>query len=168
MFRQLNQILLLALISAPGVVRGAEPSPENTLDVLQAQRIEVLQQAVEQAEVLYKAATVPYSEVWEAQRTLLEAKLEQNQSSKDRVAILEEYLAGAKKVEQLAIQLGSGARISSREVSQAKAERLRIEIKLAKAKAKSDVSASFELYQQERFAIHHLQLKQLDWKKAAA
>lgn len=158
--------LLLASFAASAFAQQA--ADEMSLSELQAERIEVLSQAVEQARTLYQNSTVPYHEVWEAQRTLYEAQLEQSNSKEERVAILEKYVEAAKLDEEIAVQLLEVARGSSRDVSRAKAERLRIEIMLKEIKSQKEVAANADLRRQEILAVHHLQIQEFELTKAEA
>lgn len=165
-FTTLVAILFVTLLSVS--VKADEPNEEVKLSDLQKERLEVLSEAVEQAKVLYQSARVTYREVWDAECIFFEAKLEQCKSKQERVAVLEEYLAGAKKVEEINVQLRKDARASGRDVSMAKAERLRIEIMLQEVKAGGEDTASSELRQQLFFAKQNHAIKLMELKMAEA
>lgn len=172
MFRQITDVstcfpvLLVAICSIS--VNAEEPAQQTKLQDLQEERLAVLGEAVEQAKVLYQSARAPYREVWDAECILFKAKLEQCKSKPERVAVLEEYLAAAKRVEEINVQLRKDARASGRDVSQAKAERLRIEIMLQKAKAGGEETVNNELQQQLFFANQNHAIKLMEWKMAEA
>ncbi|PQO40917.1 hypothetical protein [Blastopirellula marina] len=159
-------IVFVTLLSVS--VKADEPNEEVKLSDLRKERLEVLSEAVEQAKVLYQSARALYREVWDAECILFEAKLEQCKSKQERVAVLEEYLAEAKKVEEITIQLRKDARASGRDVSLAKAERLRIEIMLQETKAGGEDTANNELRQQLFFAQQNYAIKLMELKMAEA
>src|SRR5262245_2409386 len=102
---------------------------------LRKERLAVVRAIAKLATEAYKAGTGTYDEVQEATRTVLQAELEQCDSDKDRVAVLEKFAAEARKREEHAGQVSKTGQAPIRTALKAKADRLQAEIALEQAKA---------------------------------
>ncbi len=120
--------------------RGQEPVGSevkaDTLKQLRAERLAVLSEILKHTTEAYKAAAADYQEVNAATQALLQAELEQCESDKDAVAVLEKIVAQAKEAEQIADQRSKTGASQPWAALKAQADRLLAEIELEKAKTK--------------------------------
>lgn len=120
--------------------RGQEPArpavKADALQQLRAEHLAVLREIVKQTTAAWKAGAADYQQVSAAMQALHKAELEQCESDKDRVAVLEKIVAQAKEAEQIADQFGKAGTSAPWAALKAKADRLQAEIDLEKVKTK--------------------------------
>ncbi len=107
----------------------------NKLESLMAERLATLQALLRLANESYKAGTASVEQVSEATRLLFEAELEQCQTNKDRIRVLEKFVTNAKENERRAEQLVKTGTAPPSATLRARADRLRLEIALERVKA---------------------------------
>jgi len=121
-------------------VRGEEPvRPAGKADALQqlrAERMAVLHEIAKQTTEAWKAGTADYQQVSAATQALHEAELEQCESDKERIAVLQKIVGQAKEAEQIADRFGKAGTSAPWVTLKAKADRLQAEIELEKTKTK--------------------------------
>jgi multidrug resistance efflux pump len=148
--------------SAPPVTKGSK------VKELLKERLATLRELVKlETLVYYKAGAGSYDQVHEAARMLLQAELEQCDSDKERVALLEKFVAEVKKQEQLAVQLNKAGRGPTGTALKAKADRLQAEIALERARAKLAAGPGDGKTAQESHGQVALAEKQVAIKRAA-
>jgi hypothetical protein len=128
----------LYVSSQPACGQGSD-RPEvkaDTLKQLRAERLAVLREIVKQTTEAFKAGATDYQQVSTATQALHQAELEQCESDKDRIAVLEKIVAQAKAAEQIADQRSKTGASQPWEALKARADRLQAEIDLAKAETK--------------------------------
>jgi hypothetical protein len=128
----------LYVSSQPACGQGsARPEVKaDTLKQLRAERLTVLREIVKQTTEAFKAGATDYQQVSAATQALHQAELEQCESDKDRVAVLEKIVAQAKAAEQIADQRSKTGTSQPWEALKARADRLQAEIDLEKAETK--------------------------------
>jgi hypothetical protein len=128
----------LCVFSQPA--RGQDPVRSevkaDTLKQLRAERLAVLRELVKHTTEVYKAAAADYQEVNAATQALHQAELEQCESDKDRLTVLEKIVAQAKEAEQIADQRSKTGTSQPWGALKARADRLQAEIELEQAKTK--------------------------------
>jgi hypothetical protein len=153
-------------------VDAQEPAkPEATqakLQELLKERLATVREIAKLTMAAYKTLAIPYDEVREATRMLLEAELEQCDSDKARIAVLEKFVVEAKKLEEQTGQLSKTGQAPTRTALKAKADRLQIEIALEQAKAKAAGRTSFDLRDHVALAENQLAIKRAAVKVAEA
>jgi hypothetical protein len=132
------------------------------------ERLAVIREIAKLATDAYKAGTGSYDEVREASRMVLVAELEQCDSDKERIAVLEKFVVEAKKQEEHAGQLSKTGQAPTRMVLKAKADRLQAEIALEQAKAKAGGQTALESHTQLALAEKQLAIKRATVKVAEA
>lgn len=122
--------LLFAL--AVGFESVAQPADQEDVDVLRAERIELLRHILEINEERYRLGDAEIDEVSKAQQELLSAELEAADSVEERLQLLTAQVELAKRIEDIAsakFEQGLGTQIG---VLQAKSARLKFAIELQK------------------------------------
>lgn len=132
------------------------------------ERLAVLREIAKLSTEAYKSGTRSYAEVREATRMVLQAELEQCNSDKDRIAVLEKWVAEAKKMEEHAGQLSKTGQVPIATALKAKADRLQAEIALEQAKAKAGGQTGIELNDQVALAEKQVAIKRAAVKVAEA
>jgi hypothetical protein len=135
-------LLMIALgcwfLSSPALKAQALGQPgaqAPDLNALQKERLTTVRDIAKLAAEAYKAGLGSYDEVREAAQMVLQAELEQCASDKERVAVLQKFVAQAKQLEDHAAQLSKTGQAPTRTALKAKAERLQAEISLQRAAA---------------------------------
>jgi hypothetical protein len=141
---------ILAVIAATLLVspirsqEGATPASKDKTDAsakkvqeLRKERIAVLEKMTEQLAALFRTAKVDYVEVLEAQRLLLEAKLDAAETDKERVELYKQLVDVLKAREKSAEARRQAGREIEPNVLKARARRLEAEIHLEQAKMKA-------------------------------
>jgi multidrug resistance efflux pump len=162
-------LVLLAVFAGTPRLQAEEPTVPKAkgreLEELQKERLATLRQFAKLATEGYlKGGTVSYLEVQRANRMLLEAELEQCGSEKERIAVLEKFVAQAKDQEKHAAALNKAGVTPARTVLEAKADRLQVEIALERARARVSAPADLDLPErvallEKRVAIKGVELK---------
>jgi hypothetical protein len=158
------------LVSQHVDARGAaEPgAKDGKLKALQKERLAAVRELAKLATDRYKTGSVSEDEVREAIRMVLAAELEQCDSDKDRVAVLEKVVAEAKKLEDRVAQLHKAGQAPFGATLKAKADRLQAEIALERARTKEVGGAALETDAQVALAEKHVAIKQAASKVAEA
>jgi hypothetical protein len=135
-------LLMIALgcwfLSSPALKAQALGQPgaqAPDLNELLKERLTTVREIAKLAAEAYKAGLGSYDEVGEAARLVLQAELEQCASDKERVAVLQKFVAQAKQLEDHAGQLSKTGQAPTRTALKAKADRLQAEIALRRATA---------------------------------
>jgi hypothetical protein len=171
-------LVCLVLLAVSVVIprsSAEDPAPlkgkGRALEDLQKERLATLRELAKMATDAYqKGGTGSYLEVQRVIRQLLEAELEQCGSEKERVAILEKFVAAAKDLEKHAAALHKAGVTSPRTVLEAKADRLQVEIALERARGRVSAPADSELADrvallEKRVAIQRVELKMAESQK---
>jgi hypothetical protein len=132
------------------------------------ERLAVIREIAKLSTEAYKAGAASYDEVREAVRMVLQAELEQCDSDKDRITVLEKVVAEAKKMEEHAGQLSKTGQAPTRTALRAKADRLQAEIKLEQATTKVGGRTGLELNDQVALAEKQVAIKRAAVKVADA
>jgi len=121
--------------------RPAKASPSSASDrkvkELLKERLAVLREVEARAIASYEAGHTPLEQVQQARRAVLDAELALSESSKQRIAILEQLVAMSKDAEQVATRRSEMGVTSRGEALIARASRLEAEIKLEQEKARA-------------------------------
>jgi hypothetical protein len=170
-------LLLLAvsgddLSVSPHRACGQEPAQPEAKGAKQKEllreHLAVVREIAKLSTDAYKAGAGSYDEVREATRMVLQAELEQCDSDKDRIAVLEKFVAEAKKMEEHAARLSKTGQAPMRTALKAKANRLQAEIGLEQAKTKGAGQTSLELPDQVARAEKLVAIKRAAVKVAEA
>jgi hypothetical protein len=137
---------------------------ESKLKELLKERLATTRELAKQVTQRLKKIQGRPEEQLEATRLMFEAELDVCDSDKERIAVLEKFLASAKDNEKIAMQLHKTGEAAETTALGAKAERLRVEIALERAKAKAAVkparaNAAQELQDQVALAEKHVAIK---------
>jgi hypothetical protein len=120
--------------------RGAGQNVKDArLKELLKERLATLKDFASQTKEAYRIGPpggVSPADVTAANRAVYQAELELCDTDKERVAVLEKWLAAAKKWEKTVEEMVKGQAYAPREVLKAKAERLEVEIALRRVKVK--------------------------------
>ncbi|MDB5386651.1 MAG: hypothetical protein JWM11_2297 [Planctomycetaceae bacterium] len=122
------------VLSSPHAQLAAAEPKDSQLKQLYSERVDVLTKIVEELTAARSNAMASIEQVHHARLNLLQAELEQADTAKDRVAILEKLWEFAKEREQVAIKLVEKGAGSSTYLLQTKADRLGAEIAWQRAK----------------------------------
>ena len=131
------QILSALLVSYLFLHSGrvtAQVSQSGKVRELQQQRLATLRDLVKTTREHYNNGEVSSDELLSATRQEMEAELELCASNKERIAVLERVLAGAKALEEQAAKLAANKLLSKRALLKATADRLQQEILLEQAR----------------------------------
>lgn len=122
----------------PASVRGGAPKDNGArLKALLAERLAVAREMSDQTTKAYKAGAISFARVHEATLVVLTAELDLCERDKDRVLVLEKFVAAMKQVEdQVAEQHKAGATAAGT-LFKAKLARLEAEIALERAKVRA-------------------------------
>jgi hypothetical protein len=123
------------------------------------ERLAVVRQIAKLSTEAYKAGDGTYDEVREAARMMLQAELDQCDSDKYRIAVIEKFVTEAKMMEEHAGQLSKAGRAPPRTALKAKADRLQAEIALEQAKTKDGGQTGLELSDQVALAEKQVAIK---------
>src|SRR5947208_756720 len=118
--------VLLAALSWLPSLRAADPPAR--VDDLRKERLAVVHEIAKQATAAYKVGTGSYEEMRDATRMVLEAELDQCTTDKERLAVLEQVVAEARKWEDLVAQTIKAGQVPARTGLKARADRLAAEI----------------------------------------
>jgi hypothetical protein len=132
------------------------------------ERLAVVRQIAKLAADEYKAGTGSFDGVREANRMVLQAELERCDSDKGRVAVLEKFVAEARKLEEHAGRLSKTGMAPTRTALKAKADRLQAEIALERVKAKAGGRTGLERNDQVDLAANQVAIKRAAVKVAEA
>ena len=162
-----------AMLPVSGQRAGAEqPGDAKTERAKEKALLEELQATVRDLAKLstrsFETGTGSIDDVREATRLLLQAQLQQSDSTKDRIAVLEKFVAEAKKLEEQAEKLFKAGVASSRAALKARADRLQAELDLQREKAKGTRTTSAELPDKVALAEKEVAIKQAGLKVAEA
>jgi hypothetical protein len=109
------------------------------LKELLQERLATLRKLVKQTQADYLAGKVSFDRLHQATRALLDAELEQCESDKERIPVLEKIVALAKDSEKSAVQRYETGNATQSDALMATASRLEAEIALERAKSKAPV-----------------------------
>jgi hypothetical protein len=126
----------LAQEKAAPVTKDQADESVKKVKKLREERIATLEEVVDDLTILFKASRGDYEDLLEAQRVLIEAKLEYAETDEERVKLYEKLVAILKKRETYAEGLAQAGRVVRPIVLKAKARRLAAEIHLEQAKMK--------------------------------
>lgn len=113
---------------------AAQVSQNSKVRDLQQQRLSTLRDLVRITREHYDNGEVSSDELISATRQEMEAELDLCASNKERIAVLERVLAGAKALEEQAAKLAANKLLSKRSLLKATADRLQQEILLEQAR----------------------------------
>ncbi len=133
----LSSLTLWASLPAP---LGADPAPkakDARLKALLTERLAVARDMAALVTKAYQAGTASFSTVHEANLAVLNAELDLCQSEKDRVAVLEKFVAALKQFEKQVAEQYKGGLAPPSAPLKAKLARLEGEIALERARAKA-------------------------------
>ncbi|HKB41601.1 MAG TPA: hypothetical protein VKD72_34575 [Gemmataceae bacterium] len=153
-FRRLAGVSLLFLvgvivwsvsISGANAAGAAPPASDGTpkdkgtrLKALLRERLAVAREAAALADKAYKAGVAAsFTQVHEANLAVLNAELDLCERDKDRIPVLEKFVAAMKRLEDSVAEGHKAGTRSSGEMLKAKLARLEAEIALERAKAKA-------------------------------
>jgi hypothetical protein len=137
-------VVSVGLIAVAVVIASAgftEPAPAvdaagaQKLAALQGERRDILREAVEGAEMLFRNARVEYSTVHRLSIELLNAELDLAPDRAARIAVRERILKQRQAMEEIVVAQKEAARTAEVTVLEAKADRLQAEIDLLREKA---------------------------------
>jgi outer membrane protein TolC len=123
--------------AAPPSRDGAPKAKGTRLKGLLTERLAVAREAAALADKAYTAGTGSFTQVQEANLAVLNAELDLCERDKDRIPVLEKFVAAMKRFEEYVAQGHKAGARSSGEVLKAKLARLEAEIALERVKAKA-------------------------------
>ena len=139
----MNRIAFSVVLVGFGAVAGlfvssglAEPAPRTReadaemLTALRKERVEVLRQAVKQAEESFRSGLAPHTSIQRITISLLNAELDLAPDRAGRVAVRERMVAQFKRIETIVAEQVKSAIAKSTDLLEAKAARLQSEIDL--------------------------------------
>ena len=132
---------LLALVGIVGAITftwlrtDAAEANDSKLNQLLNEKLTILQQVASQMDELHKLHEIGDAEVYEAHVAVHRARLELCATDKEKIAVLEEILDGARKREARLLNLPKTTAISLK-LEAAQVNRLDIEIELERIKSK--------------------------------
>jgi outer membrane protein TolC len=132
-------MLLLPLVMvrpASGQQTDVLKSDAAEVKELQKERVAVLTLLVKIVAAQYATGTVDFHQVAQAQRELLDAKVDSAGSPEERIALFEEQLKLASEILKVAQARFESGRVSQPDVLRAKAFYLDVKIKLVRERAK--------------------------------
>jgi outer membrane protein TolC len=115
---------------------AAADTKDSKLKELQEERLSTLRELVKATTADYVTGRVPFDRVQQATRALLDAELEQCQSDKERITVLEKIVALAKESEKNAVQRYKTGAAPHSDALMATAARLEAEIALERLRSK--------------------------------
>jgi outer membrane protein TolC len=145
-------VLLLGLVLVGGALALATPNEQRSaaaepgrqpatkdakVKELLKERLATLHELVKAATADYHAGRIGFDRVHQATRALLDAELEQCESDKERIKVLEEIVALSKESERNAVQRYKTGAATQSDALMATAGRLDAEIALERAKSKA-------------------------------
>jgi outer membrane protein TolC len=116
---------------------GAPKDKGTRLKALLTERLAVAREAATLAEKAFRAGGGSGTQVHEANLAVLNAELDLCERDKDRIPVLEKFVAAMKRFEEHVTEAHKSGTRSSGEVLKAKLARLEAEIALERAKAKA-------------------------------
>jgi hypothetical protein len=114
---------------------GEGTKKDAKVDALREERLAVLKDLAVTTRALFQRHRASLSELVEVSRAARRAELDQCDTDKERVAVLEKALAAAQETEEFVKAKVMAGRASGAETLRARANRLEIEIALARVKA---------------------------------
>jgi hypothetical protein len=132
-------LLVSSVHAQEGAARaGTDPTEESVKKVreLRKERIETLEKMIDQLAAQFRAQRVPYDDVLDGQRLLIEARLDAAETDEERVKVHEALVAVLKVRERYAEEQVKAAHETVANVLKARARRLEAEIHLEQAKMK--------------------------------
>lgn len=132
---QILSTLLISYLFLHSVRAAAQVSQSSKVRNLQEQRLATLRDLVTITREHYNNGEVSSDELLSATRQEMEAELDLCASNKERIAVLERVLAGARALEEQAGKLAANKLLSKRSLLKATADRLQQEILLEQARA---------------------------------
>jgi hypothetical protein len=114
----------------------AQVSQSNTVRDLQEQRFATLRKVLEITSEQFKKGLASFDELGSATKAENEAELDVCNSKKERIAVFEKLVAGAKALEEQSAKLAANKLIPESSFLKAKADRLEQEILLEQARTK--------------------------------
>jgi multidrug resistance efflux pump len=152
-----------------GAEDPAQPGPKRAgLKELQEERLETVRQIAKLTTEAFKAGTGSYEEVREATRLVLDAELEQCDTDKARVTVLEKFVDEAKKQEEHVARLTRAGLAPPRAGLKAKADRLQAEIALERMRVKAAGPTAVGPHDQPALAEKQVAIKRAAVKVAEA
>lgn len=125
---------LIGFILAASRAIAADPQANVELSKLVQERIAVVTQMYELTAAAYRQGAASLSEVSEARRALLAARLEAAQTKAERIKVLEETVAFAEQARDVTQRLVEAGEASQVKALQAKADVLTARINLEREK----------------------------------